>query len=87
MILEHPVVLLKIAVIYTKVLEYVCYAVSCSEYGETAPLKTMSGAILGAPCKLDSWYSWVMHKFVGNMSNFGSSEQTKHFNNPTFWIL
>ena len=73
--------LVKVAVIYTKVLKYACYAVSGSVYGETAPLTTVCGAILGAPCKLDSW---VTYQFVGNTSNFGSSEQTKHFNNPTF---
>ena len=31
----------KIAVIYTKVLEYACYAVSGSMYSETAPLPTV----------------------------------------------
>ena len=46
----------KIAKIYTKVLEYACYAFSGSVYGETAPLTTVWGAILGALCKL---YSWV----------------------------
>ena len=36
----------KIAVIYAKVLEYICYAVSGSVYGETAPLTTVCEAIL-----------------------------------------
>ena len=36
----------KIAKIYTKVLEYACYDVSGSVYGETAPLTT-ARAILG----------------------------------------
>ena len=63
----------KIAKIYTKVLEYAWYGLSGSVYGETAPLTTVWGAILGALCKLDSW---VTHKFVGNTYYFGSSEQT-----------
>ena len=71
----------KTAVIYTKVLEYACYVVSGSVYGETAPLTSVWRAILGALCKLDSW---VTYEFVGNTSNFGSSEQTKHFSYPTF---
>ena len=71
----------KIAVIYTKVLEYTCHAVSGSVYGEITPLTAVWGVILGEPCKLDSS---VTHEFVGNTSNFGSNEQTKHFNYPTF---
>ena len=70
---------LQIAVVYTKVLKYACYAVSGS-VGETAPLTTAWEAVLGAPCKLDSW---VTHEFVGNKFNFGSNKQTKHFNYPT----
>ena len=66
----------KIAVIYTKVLQYASYAVSSSVYGTTAPFTTVWGVILGATCKLDSW---VTLEFVGNTSYFGSSEQTKHF--------
>ena len=61
---------------FGKVLEYACYGLSGLVHGETAPLTTVWGAILGALCKLDSW---VTHEFVGNMSYFGSSEQTKHF--------
>ena len=57
---------------FTKVLEYACYAVSGSVYGVTAPLTLVWGTILGAPCKLDSW---VNHEFVGNTSNLGSSEE------------
>ena len=73
--------LVKIAVIYTNVLKYVSYAVSGSVYVETAPLNTVDGVFLGAPCKLNSW---VTPEFVGNMSNFSSSEQTKHLNYPMF---
>ena len=73
--------LVRIAVLHTDVLEYVCYAVSGSVYVETAPLTTVDGAFSGAPCKLNSW---VTHKFVGNKSIFSSSEQTKHFNHPMF---
>ena len=65
----------KPAKIYTKVLEYACYAVSGSVYGETAPLTTVWGAILGALFKLDSW---VMLEFVGNTYYFASSKQTNH---------
>ena len=71
----------KIAKVYTKVLEYVCYAVSGSVYSETATFTTVLWAILGALCKLDSW---VTHEFVGNTSYFGSSEQTNHFSYPKF---
>ena len=35
--------------VYAKMIEYACYAVSGSEYGETAPLITVWGAILGVP--------------------------------------
>ena len=73
----------KIAKIYTKVLEYAWYGLSGSVYGETAPLTTVWGAILGALSKLGSW---VMHEFVGNPYYFGSSEQTNHFSYPKFWI-
>ena len=45
----------KIAVIYTKVLEYhACYAVNGSVYGEPAPLTTVWGAVLDTPSKMDS---------------------------------
>ena len=66
----------EIAKIFTKVLEYACYAISGSVYGETAPLHIVWGAILGALCKLDSW---VTHTFMGNTHYFGSGEKTNHF--------
>ena len=71
----------KIAKVYTKALEYACYAVSGSVHGESATLTSVSGAILGALCKLDSW---VTDESVGNTSYFGSSEQTNHFSYPKF---
>ena len=69
----------KIAKVYTKVLEYACYAVSGSVYGETATFTTVLGTILGALCKLDSW---VTDEFVGNTSYFLLQRANKSFQLP-----